>query len=46
MSLTEWDPPRGKRDGVIEHISKRENGHWMKKCVIASYINMAFSVIG
>ena len=23
-------PPRGKRDGVIGHISERENGNWMK----------------
>ena len=30
-------PPRGKRDGVIGHISERENGNWMEKmryCVI------------
>ena len=27
-------PPRGKRDGVIGHISERENGNWMKKCVL------------
>ena len=24
-------PPRGKRDGVIQHILERENGNWMKK---------------
>ena len=24
-------PPRGKPDGVIGHISKLENGNWMKK---------------
>ena len=24
-------PPRGKRDGVIQHILERENGHWMKR---------------
>ena len=23
--------PRGKRDGLIEHISKCENGNWMEK---------------
>ena len=23
-------PPRGKRDGVIGHISERENGNWME----------------
>ena len=30
-------PARGKCDGVIGHISKRENGNWMNKlryCVI------------
>ena len=27
-------PPRGKRDGVIGHISVRENGNWMKKIAI------------
>ena len=33
---TKW-PPGGKRDGVIGHISNRENGNWMGKlryCVI------------
>ena len=29
-----WGPPRGKRDGVIQHILERENGNWMK--IIAS----------
>ena len=24
-------PPRGKRDGVIWHISRRESGNWMEK---------------
>ena len=24
-----WGPPRGKRDGVIGHISRRENVNWM-----------------
>ena len=28
-------PPRGKRDGVIGHISKRENVNWITNCVIA-----------
>ena len=23
-------PPRGKRDGVIGHISERESGNWME----------------
>ena len=23
-------PPRGKRDGLIQHILERENGNWMK----------------
>ena len=30
-------PPRGKHDGVIGHISKRENRNWIEKfccCVI------------
>ena len=29
-----WGPARGKRDGVIRHISKRENGNWMKKIAL------------
>ena len=33
--LVLWGPPRGKRDRVIGHISKRENGNWIKDCVIA-----------
>ena len=24
-------PPRGKRDGVIQHILERENENWMEK---------------
>ena len=24
-----WGSPRGKRNGVIGHISERENGNWM-----------------
>ena len=24
-------PPRGKRDGIIRHILKRESGNWMEK---------------
>ena len=27
-------PPRGKHDGVIGHISKRENGKWTEKIVL------------
>ena len=26
--------PKGKRDGVIGHISKRENGNWMGKLAL------------
>ena len=29
-----WGPARGKRDGVIRHISKRENGNWMKNITL------------
>ena len=32
-----WPPPGGKGDGVIGHISKRDNGNWIKRlryCVI------------
>ena len=37
ISLGLRPPPRGKRDGVNIHISKRENRNWMEKlryCVI------------
>ena len=27
-------PPRGKRDDVIGHISKRENGNWMERIAL------------
>ena len=30
-----WSSTRGKRDGVIEHMSKREDGNWIENCVIA-----------
>ena len=40
-------PPRGKRDGVIQHILERENGKIDENnCVIAWKINLASSVIG
>lgn len=29
-----WAPPRGKRDGVIEHISRRESGNGMGKLAL------------
>ena len=27
-------PPSGKRDGVIEHTSKRENVNWIRKIAL------------
>jgi hypothetical protein len=27
-------PPKGKRDGVIQHILERENVNWMKKVAL------------
>ena len=33
IALT-WDPPRGRRDGVIRHILERENGNWMEKIAL------------
>ena len=31
MISIDMSPSRGKRDCVIGHILKRENGHWLKK---------------
>ena len=46
VSSVSMGPPRRKRDGVIWHILERENGNWIKNCVIAWMINLASSVIG